>query len=230
MTRMWETDAEGRCTKPGCGEVHNPDRCQAHKKNEPRLGKQCDKRPMRGQRVCESHGGAAGKTRGEAAVELAKAKRVANTYGLPVDIGPHEALLEEIARTNGHVQFLVGVIRSLSPNTLVFGVSGTTAEQKKGVDAGKVTAWESLSVSESAAVNVWLALYHQERKHLVDVCKAAIGCGIEERRVRVAEQTGVLLAEIVRAIIRDPELGIPAERQDAAFTVAARHLRSLAAA
>jgi hypothetical protein len=45
-------------------------------------------------------------------------------------------------------------------------------------------------VVSKAGVNVWLMLYQAERKHLVDVCQVAINCGIEERRVKLAEQRG----------------------------------------
>src|SRR6266542_3662831 len=67
-------------------------------------GWRCRHRPMRGQRVCRHHGGSA--PQAKAAVERRderdEAERAVQTYGLPRDIAPDEALLEEVHRTAGH--------------------------------------------------------------------------------------------------------------------------------
>jgi hypothetical protein len=74
---------------------------------------------------------------------------------------------------------------------------------------------------------VWLTLYQAERSHLVNVCKAAIACGLAEREVRLAEQQGQLLAELLRAVFSDPALGLTVKQRAAAMTVASQHLRAL---
>jgi hypothetical protein len=156
---------------------------------------------------------------------MAKAQQAANTYGLPRDVDPHDALLEEIARTAGHVDFLAGVIRSMSPGALVWGVTGGSATVEKGVKADKVTDSTATVLTEGAGINTWLTLYHQERVHLVNVCKTAIGCGIEERRVRIAEQQGAMLASVIQAILGD--LGVATDPR--VPEIVGRRLREVAA-
>jgi hypothetical protein len=79
---------------------------------------------------------------------------------------------------------------------------------------------------EAAAVNIWLQLYQAERKHLVQVCTAALNAGVEERRVRLAEQQGATLAGVIRAVLAD--LQLTAEQQSRVAEVVPRHLRAVA--
>lgn len=181
---------------------------------------------MKGMTVCRSHGGSVGKTRAAAERRLSteRARNVVITYGLPVEIDPHDALMEEIARTAGHVRWLAGIIQAMDDEALVWGQTET---QQRG---GGGPTGNYAQVTRTAAPSVWLTLYQAERKHLVDVCKAAIGAGIAERQVRLAEQQGALIATVIRAIIGDPELGLDDDQQELAFKVASRQLRILPAA
>jgi len=61
----------------------------------------------------------------------------------------------------------------------------------------------------------------------VAVTKAAIAAGIEERKVRIAEQQGALLADVIRRILGDLDLN--AEQQARVPEVVPRHLRAVAA-
>ena len=112
------------------------------------------------------------------------------TYGLPRDIDPAQALLEEVQRTAGHVAWLEQTVRDLDPGALVWGVT-EVAEKSSADDV-------STDVTEAARPSVWLELYHRERTHLVRVSKAALDAGISERLVRLAEQQGAQLAEVIR--------------------------------
>lgn len=55
--------------------------------------------------------------------------------------------------------------------------------------------------NEKAEFNAWYQLYLGERKHLVAVTTAALKAGIEERRVKLAEQQGDLVAQAIRSIL-----------------------------
>lgn len=142
------------------------------------------------------------------------------TYGLPREIDPADALLEEVYRTAGHVAWLEHQVRALSPEELVWGVS---EEAEK-----KATEFEGTDTTRKATPNVWVVLYREERKHLVDVCATAIKVGIEERRVRLAESQGALIAGVIRAVLEDPELGLDRHQREVGRGVASRHLRVLA--
>jgi len=139
------------------------------------------------------------------------------TYGLPVDISPGDALLAEVHRTAGHVAWLEQRVRALDPDALVWG----TVKTRHGHTAqGEVGFTE-----EAAQVAAVLQLYQAERKHLVDVCRAALSAGVEERRVQLAEQQGVMLAGVIRAVLGD--LDLSPEQQARVSEVVPRHLRAV---
>jgi hypothetical protein len=107
-------------------------------------------------------------------------------------VEPHEALLEEVWRTAGHVGWLGGVVRGLEPQQLVRGIT-KTVQFRDG----------TRTVEARAAVDVWVKLYQEERDRLVRVAKAAIDVGVEERQVRLAEGQAQQLARVIRAILTD---------------------------
>ena len=66
-------------------------------------------------------------------------------------------------------------------------------------------------VVQAAGPSIWPDLYDRERKHLVAVATAAIRADVEERRVRLAESQGELVAQAIRAILTD--LGLSPEQE-----------------
>jgi hypothetical protein len=142
-----------------------------------------------------AHGGAAPQVRAAAARRLAEeaATRAVVSYGLPRDIDPHEALLEEVHRTAGHVAWLAEQVRGIEPDALTWG---RTSAVDKG--AGE---FPGIDTTHAAVPPVLLELYLRERRHLVEVCKAAIAAGVEERRVRLAERQGIELAGVFRRVM-----------------------------
>ncbi len=158
-----KTNGKGDCTRPaGWGTDH------------PGIGR------------CKWHGGCT--PNHKKAVQRELATRAVETYGLPREIEPHEALLEEIHRTAGHVSWLELQVRQHDPESLVWG---TTKSIEHGV------------TEEAAKPSVWVELYQTERRHLVAVCKAAIAAGIAERQVKLAEQQGALIAQVIRGVLED---------------------------
>jgi hypothetical protein len=140
---------------------------------------------------CSWHGGCA--PSGRIAAMEEQARKAVETYGLPRDISPTDALLEEVRYSAGHVAWLRAKVAELEPDSLVWG---KTEEVDKGA-----SEFTGVDTTHAAAVNMWLELYHRERKHLLDVVKAAISVGIEERRVRLEEAKGQVVAELIRRIL-----------------------------
>lgn len=177
-----------------------------------RSGEQCKRTRTPGSTVCYYHGSAAGQVRRKAAERLERDRAVAAvaTFGLPVEVDPHDALLGEVHRTAGHVTWL---------GVLVAGLEADGLKQRSPGAAGVL--WERPAV--------WVELYQQERAHLVRVAKAAVDAGVEERQVRVAEQAGAVLAEVLRAVLDDPQLGLTAEQRGVGGQVARRHLLAVGA-
>jgi hypothetical protein len=123
----------------------------------------------------------------------ALARKAVETYGLPRDISPTDALLEEVRYSAGHVAWLRIRVSELEAADLVWGV---TEEVDKGA-----TEFAGVDTTHAATANMWLELYHRERKHLLDLVKTAISVGIEERRVRLAVAQGSLMNDVIRRIL-----------------------------
>lgn len=191
-------------------------KCTGHKSDG--SGEPCGNWPMHGQTVCHAHGGRARQNRKAAADRMAEqeVRDLAVTYGLPVETTPEQAILDEVQRTAGHVQWLEQQVRSMTKGELVWGM---TKSKEGGDDAG---------TTEEAVPPVLLRLYQEERKHLVTVCAAAMRAGIEERRVKLAEQQGALVAQVIRAVLAD--LDLTSEQQARVPEVVPQHLRLLTAA
>jgi hypothetical protein len=178
---------------PVSGEVHGvTPKCGG--KN--RQGKPCGnsagyKTDHPGSGNCHFHGGSSPNGRKHAMEE--QARKAVETYGLPRDISPTDALLEEVRYSAGHVAWLRAKVAELEAQDLVWGV---TEEVDKNA-----SEFAGTDTTRAAAVNMWLELYFRERKHLLDLTKTAISVGIEERRVRLAEAQGSLMNDVIRRIL-----------------------------
>ena len=194
-----------------CGQLHQTRTEQPSCTGHRRDGDPCPTPPVRGADKCRMH---LGKKAGPVIAEAMLTKAMA-TYGLPIETSPADALLAEVHRTAGHVAWLQQRVAELEEHDLVWG---TTQIKTGGQDGGH---------TEAAEPNVWLKLYQQERTHLVRVSAEAIRCGIEERRVKLAESQGALVAGVIRAILGD--LNLSADQQALVSEVVPRRLRELAA-
>ncbi|HEY2763393.1 MAG TPA: hypothetical protein VGJ13_05185 [Pseudonocardiaceae bacterium] len=63
-----------------------------------------------------------------------------------------------------------------------------------------------------------------ERDRCAGFCAKAIAAGLAERQVHLAEKQGALIAEVLRAVLNDPELGLTEQQRRAMPHVARRHL------
>lgn len=185
--------------------------------------------PTPGVGRCRLHGGATATHRNAAQRKVA-ADAVA-TYGLPVDVDPREALLQEVHRSAGHVAWLAALV-----GTLEHGGSGYRREtwvDGEDEDAETREVYVPLSGLKQLSKDgkfekpsVWVELYQRERRFLREVCRDAVNAGVEERRVQLAEQQGVALAGAVRAILAD--LSLTEDQLALVSSVVPRHLRAAA--
>lgn len=191
--------------------------CQARSK---RTGKQCGRAAAPGAKTCHMHGSATAvsKAAAQRRVALAEARLAAETLGLLIDISPEQALLDEVQRAAGMVAFYQSRVEEIAEGgvqQLVFGL----AKSKIGGEDGGDTF--------EAKPNVWLELFNGERDRLTRVCTAALRAGIEERRVKLAEQQGILVAAVIRRILT--RLNLSDAQAALVGTVVPEELRALTA-
>lgn len=208
-------------------------RCTATNKES---GERCRNGHGPGGKVCGRHGGGAPQTRtaAETRVIEGRALRLVNTYGRKVQTTATQALIDEVQWTAGHVEWLrerVQELEEVRAAVLDPGEGGIPADSDRHPLVWGITkikeGGEDAGTTYEAAASIWLQLYWKEREHLVKVCAATVKAGVDERLVKLAEDQGRLVADVLRAILGD--LNLSPEQHARAYEVAPRHLRALTA-
>lgn len=183
----------------------------------------CGASPVQGGTRCGKHGGNSPQAKRAAERRLAEQtlEQVVKTLGIREqypDVDPGAALLEEIRVTHAHVQWLRAQVAELAPEDMTWGL----IQHEEGMGAeGPID-----KRTEAAKPSVWYELYCRERDHLVKVSAAALKAGIEERKVRMAEQQGQLVATALKQIF--DALQLSAVQQSMLPTIVPQALRQLA--
>ncbi|WP_426566397.1 HGGxSTG domain-containing protein [Angustibacter sp. McL0619] len=187
-------------------------RCTAHT----RTGRPCKARPVTGATVCRMHGGSAPQVRAAAQRRLqeAQATRDVQLFAGRRDIHPAEALLELVHWTAGEVDYWRQRVRDIETSDLTWGV---TKEKTGGDDHG---------ITSEAKPHIAYVMLVQASDRLERYASAALKAGIDERRVRLAESQGALVAETIRRILA--RLSLSADQQLLVGEVVPQELRALA--
>lgn len=119
----------------------------------------------------------------------------ARTLGLPIDVDPVQAIVAELARGYGAIQWLQDQVGQIDPATLH-------------------EPWP----------RAMLRQLNEERDRNTRVATEAIRLGLEARSVTVAERQGSLMADMVRVALGAPELGLSAAQQKLALSLIARQM------
>ena len=85
----------------------------------------------------------------------------------------------------------------------------------------EIARLDDLSSGEGPAL---VTLYGEERDRVAKVAKACLDAGVAERQIRLAEQYGSALADVLGAVFADPELGLAREQRAVLPDVLRRHL------
>jgi hypothetical protein len=164
------------------------------------VGEQCGNPPVTGATVCRMHGGSspAVKTAGQVRRQQELARRELAALGEPEAIDPAVALLQLISWKHGEVKWLRFRVQSLPEEELTWG----KAEKQKGIGPqGPVD-----TTTEKAAPSLWWALLRQAEDQLADYATRALKSGLEERRVRMAEEQGDMVHAVMMAVFNRLQL------------------------
>lgn len=187
-------------------------RCPAKSK---RTGQRCGQHAGQGTDhpgvgCCRWHGGASPSYRKKA--EKLSAEQAVARLGLRVPIDPITALLDELGRAHAAVLFCEAQLGGVAPEQLV---AGTRYMRRKSDGTATETTTEV-----GPQLNVWVELWHKERRHLVVAAAEAVKAGAIDRQLALAEQQGELMGRMLRAVIDV----LPEEARPAAFTAARAQL------
>lgn len=147
---------------------------------------------------CKFHAGNAPSSVAAAQAEVAR--KAVQTLGVPVDVGPADALLQEVQRTAGHVAWLAHVIAGLERDELVWGLAEEVIEPDITSKDGD-TIIAQVTGKMKADFSVWYKMYAQERRHLANVCKLALDAGVNERIVSMYEQVGDTFVTMIENVL-----------------------------
>ena len=210
--------------KPTTNDDRDPTRCPRDKADGSPCGNAAGKGTNhKGRGPCHKHGGRSKNWDVHFEKEIV-AERV-RTYGSPIDVEPHVALLDEVKRTAGHVSWLNGVVTELLHEG--DGYSENIADDGTRTLRPRTGLKQMDTSSRFEKPSVWIEMYQEERRMLARVCKMALDAGVNERAVRIAEQQGELLAGVIRAILGD--LALTKEQQQQVPAVVRKHLLALTA-
>lgn len=217
---------------------HKHPSCVAHIK-EPRVtlpgrkvrhkGEACTRAPHPGGTVCYLHGGRASQVvaKAEANLQQAEAQAAVELFAARRDIEPGQALLELVQWTAGEVDYWRQEVRQVERDALVWGVTrektGGSVPDVAGPDDEQFVA--APEVTREAKPNVAYQMLIDAQNRLAAYCVAAIKAGVAERQIRLAEQQGALLADVIRAILAD--LHLTKAQQALVATVVPAHLRAI---
>lgn len=160
-----------------------------------------------GSGACKLHGGSSRNGTVNAQRELAR--RAVQTYGLPVDITPEQALLDGVKRSAGHVMWLGMMVSGLDTDELGWGIDEETVAPGVVSDDGTAITNEVTS-KYRAKTNIYVDLYNKERDRLMRYSEAAVKAGVSERLVtlyeNVYEQIAEQFTEILNGVLDRLEL------------------------
>lgn len=150
------------------------------------------------------------------------AREAAAWYGDIEEITPEDALLLEIRRC-------AGIVRWMEIQIGKFGLDSSNLDPEVMGGSPDLRAPMLVEIQDrgSAPTNLheWLRVYREERIHLVRVAKMTLDAGIEERKVKLAEQQGEMMVKVIRAVL--DQMGLTDAQRELIPTVVPAVIRQL---
>lgn len=143
--------------------------------------------------------------------------------GEPLDIEPHEALIVCVQITAGEVAYCTRRIMELNTTEYVGHPESYVEEETTGGEHGGGT--KDVTKKGAPELNIWINARAACMDRLARFSKMALDAGVDERRVRLAENMASQLAPVLQAIFK--ELGLTAKQKGKAPEIVERHLMTL---
>lgn len=158
---------------------------------------------MKGGKVCASHGGASPQAKAAAArrVSEAKAAQSMALFTEAVDINPAEALLELVQWTAGEVRYWRAEVSRIAEDDAEALTWGKTQTVEGVGPQGPVD-----TETHEAAPPVSYRMLTDAQDRLAKYAAAALKAGVQERQIKLAEDQGMLVAQVIRAILDQLDL------------------------
>jgi hypothetical protein len=177
-------------------------------------GRPCEAWPVKGALVCIAHGGGAPQVQAKARVRVELM-----SWGLDAQtVDPGETLLrlvsQSAARAERYARELFDKLADDEDGAL----------RKALVADVWIVDLEGEAHKAGEYVRALAKLEADERDRCANFCRIAIAAGLAERQVRLAERQGQMIAEVLRTVMGDPELGLTEAQKIALPAVARRAL------
>lgn len=187
-------------------------------------GERCKRAAIWGGNVCHRHGGAAPQVKARAAVRAELLRWGAGDTTLD----PATVLLRLVTQAANRAEFYAALLEE-QYQAVANGDKKTTLPSKVGVLIGHKYALDKngVPVAIEEAIRGLVQLEGVERDRAANFATKAVAAGLAERAVKIAERQQAIVAELLQAVLSDPELGLTAEQRKAA-PVVARRILSLA--
>lgn len=197
--------------------------CKAHRRN----GEQCGNHAIKGAEVCRMHGGSIPAVKAKAAQRVAEEKAAAKMrlFAAPVEIDPAQALLELVQWTAGEVRYWRAEVARIAEDDVESLTWGQT-KTEEGVGVGEDGGYMSKTVEE-AVPPVAYRMLNEASGRLAKYAAAALRAGVEERRVKLAEDQGSAVAGAIRRILE--RLDLLEWQAELVPTIVPEELRALSA-
>ena len=164
-------------------------------------GEPCQSTPVRGGTRCGKHGGKAPKAQ-EAATNRAMHAEATQILGhidpTAEPLHPVEHLLNLINQKAAEVAWLRTKVKALKEEQLIWGVT----KHETGEEKGEPTDLKTYETQQ----NIWWKLLREAEEQLAKWATAALRAGVEERRIRLAEEQGQLVVTAIQNILDNLKL------------------------
>jgi hypothetical protein len=184
-------------------------------------GNPCGNYAVRGTNLCRKHGGMSKQVRRKAIV-----RAELSAWGLTDEhVDPGETLLRLVAQSARRAALYSDLLRRAYEDDPSFPDAFAGANVAALIGHKYALTKEGDRVAVEEAVRGLVELEAAERDRCARFCKLAIDAGLEERRVRLAEEQGAVIVSVIEAVLAG--LGLSVEQRSRVPVVVPAALRAL---